>query len=238
MICLVFRDVRYNALVIRYASIVRYSVQDFMSTSRQTDPDLIMQESDNYLSQALKALRKQRHWSLDQAAAKTGVSKAMLGQIERAESSPTIATLWKIAKGFQTSISYFLAPPTVECLDASNQNSKPVLTDFAADSLRVTPVFPYDISLGFELLELTLMPGAVRLSEPHAQGLIEHVMVIDGEMELLVDGRWTLLRQRSAVRFAADTPHGYRNLTEQAAVFYNLIHYPPGYDKPKVGYVR
>src|SRR3546814_14742773 len=65
------------------------------------------------------------------------------------------------------------------------------------------------------LLELTLMPGAVRLSEPHAQGLIEHVMVIDGEMELLVDGRWTLLRQRSAVRFAADTPHGYRNLTEQ-----------------------
>src|SRR3546814_12760226 len=108
----------------------------------------------------------------------------MLGQIERAESSPTISTLWKIAKGFQTSISYFLAPPTVECLDARNQNSKPVLTAFADDSLRVTPVFPHDICLGFVLLELTLMPCAVRLSSPHSRGLSGHIM----EERWCVDG--------------------------------------------------
>lgn len=197
-----------------------------------------MQESDNYLSQTLKGLRKQRNWSLDQAAARTGVSKAMLGQIERAESSPTIATLWKIAKGFQTSISYFLGSPTAPGQGADNQGGKPIQKVFAADSLQVTPLFSYDASLGFELLELTLMPGAVRLSEPHDQGIIEHVMVIEGTMEVLEDGRWTLLPQRSAVRFAADKPHGYRNLTDQASVFYNLIHYPLGYDKPKVGNLR
>ena len=50
-----------------------------------------------HLSATLKTLRQQRGWSLSRLAEETGVSKAMLGQIERNESSPTVATLWKIA---------------------------------------------------------------------------------------------------------------------------------------------
>lgn len=52
-----------------------------------------------HLSVTLKTLRQQRGWSLSRLAEETGVSKAMLGQIERNESSPTVATLWKIATG-------------------------------------------------------------------------------------------------------------------------------------------
>lgn len=63
------------------------------------------------ISKALKLLRQERGWSLDATSLKTGVSKAMLGQIERGESSPTIATLWKIASGFETSFSSFIEEP-------------------------------------------------------------------------------------------------------------------------------
>jgi len=49
------------------------------------------------IAQHLQSVRKARGLSLDKTAQLTGVSKAMLGQIERGESSPTIATLWKIA---------------------------------------------------------------------------------------------------------------------------------------------
>ena len=56
----------------------------------------------------LKAIRSQRKLSLDDVAKLTGVSKAMLGQIEREESSPTIAKLWQIATGLETSFSAFL----------------------------------------------------------------------------------------------------------------------------------
>ena len=62
-----------------------------------------MQEINLYLATTLKMLRQEKGWSLDKAARETGVSKAMLGQIERGESSPTIATMWKIAKGLQQS---------------------------------------------------------------------------------------------------------------------------------------
>ena len=59
-----------------------------------------MENLARFLSTTLKQLRQQRGWSLSRLAEATGVSKAMLGQIERNESSPTVATLWKIATEF------------------------------------------------------------------------------------------------------------------------------------------
>ncbi len=52
-----------------------------------------------HLAYTLKTERQARGWSLARLAEETGVSKAMLGQIERNESSPTVSTLWKIATG-------------------------------------------------------------------------------------------------------------------------------------------
>ena len=52
-----------------------------------------------HLATTLKTQRQVRGWSLSKLAEETGVSKAMLGQIERNESSPTVSTLWKIATG-------------------------------------------------------------------------------------------------------------------------------------------
>lgn len=65
-----------------------------------------MENLHQHLSQALKQLRQANGWSLTLAADRTGVSKAMLGQIERGESSPTVATLWKIATGFNVPFSF------------------------------------------------------------------------------------------------------------------------------------
>lgn len=52
-----------------------------------------MENLARFLSTTLKQLRQQRGWSLSRLAEATGVSKAMLGQIERNESSPTVATI-------------------------------------------------------------------------------------------------------------------------------------------------
>lgn len=184
-----------------------------------------MQQIDQFLSHRLKALRKEHGWSLDRTAKETGVSKAMLGQIERSESSPTLATLWKIASGFNTSLSTFIennqqASASNDIREADRLRHKP-----STDEMLVAPLFPYDQQYGFELFELTLLPGYERLSEPHVSGVTEHVIVISGEMELLVEGQWQLMKQGDAIRFSADKHHGYRNLSDKPAVFHNLIHY-------------
>lgn len=181
-----------------------------------------------HLAQTLRQLRKRRGWSLDRAAEATGVSKAMLGQIERGESSPTVATLWKIATGFSTAFSGLITPPAQPLdlpLFARNSQTD---ANLPADRLQVRPLFPFDAHVGFELMELTLPPETEHLSEAHETGVIEHVTVIEGRMDVLIDGQWQPLAAGDAVRFAADAPHGYRNADDVPATFHNLIHYPAG----------
>jgi transcriptional regulator with XRE-family HTH domain len=181
----------------------------------------------------LKAIRSERGWSLDQTAARTGVSKAMLGQIERGESTPTVATLWKVATG--------LGVPMTALLEAERGDSDVLLLRDAAD-LRVRPsqegmqralLFPYEARFGFELYELTFAPGFESISEPHDTGVVEHVTVLHGEVELLVEEEWRPLGQGQALRFPADRRHGYRNRTREEAVVMDLIHYRFAPDPPR-----
>ncbi len=178
------------------------------------------------LSGHLRALRTERGWSLQRAAEICGVSKAMLGQIERAESSPTVALLWRIAGGFGCALSDLLPPPaaaTAEVRDPGRVRARP-----ASDAMLVAPLFPFDPDLGFEVFELTLLPGYERVSEPHVAGVVEHVVVQRGSLEVLSDGAWARLGEGEGLRLAGDREHGYRNVTEAAVVFLDLIHYPRG----------
>ncbi|HHQ4669865.1 TPA: helix-turn-helix domain-containing protein [Aeromonas veronii] len=185
-----------------------------------------MQEMNQHLAQRLKGLRSELGWSLDVAARETGVSKAMLGQIERGESSPTVGTLWKIATGFRVSFSSFIEPAPAAQNEVLYRTADAIRQQPAGEGMQVAPLFPYERRFGFELFELTLLPGYQRESEPHEPGVTEHVIVINGQMEVLVEEEWHSLTQGEAVRFAADRPHGYRNQGVAPAIFHNLIHYP------------
>ncbi|WP_028300034.1 helix-turn-helix domain-containing protein [Oceanospirillum beijerinckii] len=189
-----------------------------------------MQDINRNIGQTLKRIRAEKGWSLDQTSKQTGVSKAMLGQIERGESSPTVATLWKIAGGFHISLSTLIEPAQeqeagYQEADIRIRSAEQLRRRPAQDSMLVASLFPYEDSVGFEMYELTLLPGYERIAEPHESGVTEHVVVLSGCLELLVNGQWRELKQGDAIRFAADKPHGYRNLNEQPAVFHDVIHY-------------
>ena len=89
----------------------------------------------------------------------------------------------------------------------------------------VALLFPYDPRFGFEFFELTLVPGYERVSQAHAPGVVEHVIVTQGRLELLIDGQWQGMSEGEAIRFPAEKEHGYRNVSTENAVFHNLIHY-------------
>ena len=173
----------------------------------------------------LKNLRKMKGWSLDKASEATGVSKAMLGQIERQESSPTIATLWKIASGFETSFSSFIEDIKSELDQPIHRAGIPVEINPEDEKIKVFPMFPYDPQLQFELFVIELLPGCEHLSPPHKHDVIEHVVPIVGDVEIFIDGVWQLLKEGEGIRFNANQPHGYRNLSKQKTIIHDIIHY-------------
>lgn len=185
-----------------------------------------MKDISKKISMSLKALRCERGWSLDKAAEKTGVSKAMLGQIEREESSPTIATLWKIASGFQTSFTSFIEDITTDLNQPIHRAGQKWHLHPHDKKIRVTALFPFDSQLNFEMFVIELLPGCEHLSPPHEQGVIEHIIVVEGQIEVLVNGIWELLRKGEGLRFNANQSHGYRNTTSAIVRFHDIIHYP------------
>lgn len=170
-----------------------------------------------HLAATLKNLRQERAWSLSKLAEETGVSKAMLGQIERNESSPTVATLWKIATGLNVPFSVFITPA-----EADGEQS----FDPQQQAMVVTPIFPLDPELCFDHFSITLAPGALSESTPHEKGVIEHVVVIGGQLDMCIQGEWRRLEAGEGLRFAGDLPHAYRNSGEQTVHFHSIIHYP------------
>ena len=170
-----------------------------------------------HLAATLKTLRQARGWSLSKLADETGVSKAMLGQIERNESSPTVSTLWKIATGLNVPFSAFII---------ADDSAEPAAFDPQQQAMVVKPLFPWDEALRFDYFSITLAPGALSESTPHEAGVIEHVVVVSGELEMKLEGKWQTISADSGVRFAGDKPHAYRNSSDRTVHFHSLIHYP------------
>lgn len=179
-----------------------------------------MSDPTPHIAATLKTLRQARGWSLTRCAQATGVSKAMLGQIERGESSPTVATLWKIATGFGVSLSAFLVGELPRAASAS----APPLRDSAG--MQVSVLVPFDAQLGMEMFAIELAPGACSESSTHGSCVVEHVIVLDGVMSVSEAGQWRNLAAGDVARLQADRPHGYRNDGERVARFHNLVHYP------------
>lgn len=169
------------------------------------------------IAQHLKSERQKKGLSLDKAAKLTGVSKAMLGQIEREESSPTIATLWKIASGLETSFSAFFADKP------DLRTSERVFPD--DPRMKIKTLFPFQADTGLEVFEIILTERHQQLSSAHSMGVIEHIHVIEGELAVFFDQQWHRLKQGESIRFFSDQPHGYQAVSE-TAVFHNIISYP------------
>lgn len=180
----------------------------------------------------LKAVRQKAGLSLAQTAELTGVSKAMLHQIERGDSSPTIATLWKLAKGFHLPLTAFIED-LVQTTDTFAPAQKEP-TRFH-ESLTFRTVFPFDPLFGSETFLHTLEPGQSHTSDPHDTGVVEDVFVVAGTIEVLHDDEWKACQQGDGIRFRADQPHGYRNPGSNPAQFHNTMHYPKTnlYQAPK-----
>ncbi|NVK54513.1 MAG: helix-turn-helix transcriptional regulator [Alteromonadaceae bacterium] len=154
----------------------------------------------------IKTRRKKLGWSLDKLANASGVSKAMLGQIERQESSPTVATLWKIATGLCCSFSEL-----TEVTPAASETPGEAQTSKDDVFFKVRTLFTFQADTRIEMFELTISEKHCQWSEPHANGVYEHIVVQSGQLRLFFNGQWHVLQEGDSCRFAANQPHAYQD---------------------------
>ncbi|MCS6970552.1 MAG: XRE family transcriptional regulator [Planctomycetota bacterium] len=175
------------------------------------------------VAENLRRLRAARGWSLEELAQASGVSRAMLNQVETGKSVPTIATLWKIAQGLGVPFQRLLAASGQAACRVLRRRDAKVL--FNADgSFASRALFPFDDGpRSVEFYELSLTPGGSERAAPHALGTREQLVVVRGRLEVEVDGARHALGARDAISFRADVPHAYRNLDQRRPVLAYLV---------------
>jgi len=141
------------------------------------------------LAERLAALRTAAGWSLDELALKSGVSRATLSRLERAETSPTATLLSRLARAFGLPLSRLLAEAEalpVRLLRAADQPRWHDVQSGFERLMRCPPLAGF----ATEVIEGRLAPGAeLAYDEPTVARLEHHLCLLDGQLRLTLQGQ-------------------------------------------------
>ena len=164
----------------------------------------------------IKRIRKSKKLSMERTAELSGVSRSMLGQIERGEANPSVATVGKLAAALKVPAEVLLENDSFEPLLLVRElDTKPERLDGGKAVLR--PSFPYDETTRREDFFLDLYISAKYRPAPSVPGCICHAVVLSGTVQLQAEGEDFRLLERDALRFAADRPYGFENMSNATA---------------------
>ncbi len=174
------------------------------------------------LGENLRRRRIRRGLSLERLSKASGVSRAMLGQIELGRSSPTVGVLWKIAQALDLPITALMsAPDSPATIVLPEAEAKLLVSGDKGFSSRA--LFPARARNRTGFYEVRLGPGTNERVEALPHGAVGNLVVLRGRLEITLRGQTYRLEKGDAFFYEADVPHLFRNLTEDEAVIYQVI---------------
>lgn len=183
-----------------------------------------MDKLNSVIAENLKMLREERKLSLDNVAKLSGVSKSMLGQIERGEVNPTVSTVWKISNGLKISFTQLMSRPEADIELVDKSEIQPLVEDNGR--FRNFPVFLFDSTRRFEMYSLEIDEGSYLSAEAHPQGTQEFITVFSGEVSIIIGSEKYVVAAGNSIRFKADSPHAYKNTGNRICTLSMVIYYP------------
>jgi transcriptional regulator with XRE-family HTH domain len=163
--------------------------------------------------------------SLRDLAERSGVSAPMLSQVERGETSPTLAVAGRIAAGLELTLSQLLRLDEGDGVTVVRADER--LLGGRADGHRYEVLTPPLPGQRAEVSEHSLAPGSATggPDDPpiHEPGSRETAFVLAGRLLLVCDGIEHELEQGDAVTFDADLPHHFENPGRRETRFLSVV---------------
>lgn len=179
------------------------------------------------ISVNLKKIRLGKKMSLDDVSELTGVSKSMLGQIERGDSNPTISTIGKIVSGLRVTIDDLIYPPASSTYMVNKENLTPAKE--IEGQYEVYNYFPIDKSGEFEMYGITIQPDGIYQCGPYGEKATEYIVVTGGTLTLKIGGEFYEIKEGDAFRFEPDSEHSYINNGKELLHFNSCFVYSRKY---------
>jgi XRE family transcriptional regulator, regulator of sulfur utilization len=163
------------------------------------------------LGRTIQRLRKGYNMSLSELAEQSGVAKSIISQIERNETNPTLATIWRLSQALDVSIDRFLVQMDDEpFVEKASRNDVPVLTSDDG-KCRLAIIGWIKTVEWVQWYDFIAESGGTLESDAHQRGSIECLSVLSGELEVEVGGVIETASAGETLRYRCDRPHVIRN---------------------------
>lgn len=189
----------------RTPSFTESLIRDILSDMREAEA-LEPGSVDARLAARLGELRTEHGWSLDELSRRSGVSRSTLSRLERGELSPTAALLGRLCAVYERTMSRLLMEVEAEPPMLVPAERQPVWRDETSGFVRRS-VSPPHAGLRGEVIEGRLDAGAVvSYEDPPVAGLEQHLWVLEGALEITVQGTVHTVRTGDCLRFRLRGP--------------------------------
>jgi transcriptional regulator with XRE-family HTH domain len=183
-------------------------------TTSAASTSLRVVESAPRIGVQLRRERRVRGLRLKDVSERAGLSQSLISKIENNKISPSLSTLHRLAKALETSVSaLFVMDETIDHV-VHRPNERPIagkvqsMTEW--DGIEAEIIVPFVKGRLLEGFVFRMQPGG------HSGGTLRHDgeecgYVLEGQLELIVDGQSHLLSAGDSFFFRSDRPHAYRN---------------------------
>ena len=163
------------------------------------------------LGKTIQRLRKAYKLSLGELSEQSGVAKSIISQIERNETNPTIGTVARLSRALDTTIDEVLKSEGGENFYEHQTRSGIPKLESEDGLCNLAIIGALNLVEYIQWYDFVAKPGGMLESEPHPAGCIEHLYIIEGEVEITVDDETRAAKAGEAIRYAGDRPHSIRN---------------------------
>ncbi|OFI46170.1 hypothetical protein BG262_03925 [Floricoccus penangensis] len=175
------------------------------------------------IGENLNRIRKEKKMSMARLSELSGISKGMLSQIENGETNPTINTIWKICSGLDIPYTALFEEEEAETVTIIKKDQ--VSLQNLDDNASLYLYYGDTNQRTFELFQMEIKAGQKHKSVGHSLKSEEYIMVLEGNLKMVIDGKEYDLAADDAISFDANQEHTYINTGSDLLKFVLIIYY-------------
>ncbi len=174
----------------------------------------------------IQRLRKERNLTLDGLAERSGVSKAMLSQIESDKVNPTVLTIWKIARGLEVELDAILKGSWEPSRRFTVTRSDDVaVLDTAENGPHIKVYSPLAMAEDLEIYQVEFPAGSDLASGPHAARSEEYLTVLEGSVRVEAGSRSAEISKGDFITYHCDVDHVIENTSAGTSVIQMIVRF-------------
>ncbi len=165
----------------------------------------------------VRSMRKEKGMTLARLSEITGLSPAIVSQIERGRANPSFTTLWQLANGLGIPVGKFFIGQPESKSPVVRKHERRNLVGVTKKSMgeAVYELLTPDLNGTLEAQWIETPPGHDTSATPFRHSGEEFGIILSGRKDIYLDGECYSLEAGDSITFSSEIPHWYKNTYDE-----------------------